>query len=109
MRLPLVVGIILVICTSYAVAGEVYGTITEQNKAVPTGTKVEVSVSGKVYDGTTDKFGSYRIVVNEKGKGTVTVHLNQQAASATVFSYEKATRYDWIVESANGKLSIRRK
>ncbi len=103
------VGLALALCASNAIAGEVYGTITENNKPIPAGAKVEISVSGKVYEGSTDKFGAYRIVVHEKGKGTIAVSLNQRTASAGLYSYEKATRYDWVVEETNGKISLRRK
>ncbi len=92
-----------------ALAGEVYGTITEGGKPVAPGVKVEIAVTGKVYNGETDKFGSYRIFVKEKGKCTLTVHLKEQSPSVGLFSYDKSTRYDWVVETKDGKLSLRRK
>ncbi len=90
-------------------AGEVYGTISEGGKPVPAGVKLNIVVSGKTYPAETDKFGSYRVVVKEKGKCTLTVHLREQAASVALFSYDRSTRYDWILETKEGKLILRRK
>jgi hypothetical protein len=99
----------LLLSASPVLAGEVYGTITEGNKPVAAGVKVGIAVSGKVYNGETDKFGSYRLVVKEKGKCTFTVHLKEQSPSLEIYSYDKSTRYDWILETKDGKLSLRRK
>jgi hypothetical protein len=90
-------------------AGEVFGTITDGSKPVTAGVKVEIAVSGKVYTAETDKFGSYRIVVKEKGKGIFTVSIKEQSPSHELVSYDKSTRYDWILETVDGKLSLRRK
>lgn len=99
----------LLLFTPRSTAGEVYGTISQGEKPVAAGVKVEIAVSGKVYTGETDKFGSYRIIVKEKGKCTVTVRLNDETATAAAFSYDKATRYDWILQTTSGKLSLQRK
>jgi hypothetical protein len=99
----------LLLSAATARAGEVYGTITQGNKPVDAGVKVEIAISGKVYTAATDKFGSYRVIVTEKGKCTMTVRLNQATASVPLFSYDKATRYDWILQTTDGKLSLRRK
>ena len=99
----------LLLSVSPSLAGEVYGTIKDGNKPVAAGVKVEIRVSGKVYTTETDKFGSYRIVVKEKGRCTLTVHVNEQSPSFNLFSYDKSTRYDWILETKDGKISLRRK
>jgi hypothetical protein len=105
-------GIVLLACmlgAARALAGEVYGTITDGSRPVAAGVKVEIAASGKVYAAETDKFGSYRIVVKEKGKCMLTVHLKDQTAALELFSYDRSTRYDWILETKDGKLSLRRK
>jgi hypothetical protein len=99
----------LLLSASSLVAGEVFGTITDGNKPVAAGVKVELAISGKAYSAETDKFGSYRIVVKEKGKCVLTVRLREQLPSVELFSYDKSTRYDWILVTTNGKLSLRRK
>jgi hypothetical protein len=97
------------LATYCAMAGEIYGTITDAGKPVPAGIKVEVSVAGNNYAGETDKFGTYHVFATEKGKGSLTVQYKNQKPAADIFSYEKATRYDWTVESADGKLTLKRK
>jgi len=88
--------------------GELFGTITDGRKPLPAGTKVEITAPGKTYTAETDKFGSYRIIVKEKGKCTITVRVQNQTASADLFSYDKSTRYNWTLESKDGKLVLRR-
>ncbi len=109
MRSTIVALLALVFAVSTVRAGEVRGTITSGNKPVAAGSKVEVTVAGKTYTAETDKYGSYRFMIKEKGKCTLTFHLGEQSASAELFSYDRSTRYDWVVENANGKLSLRRK
>ena len=92
-----------------AMAGEIYGTISEAGKPIVAGIKVEVAIVGKTYSGDTDKFGTYHIAVAEKGKGTLTATYKDQKLSADIFIYDKATRYDWTVETVDGKMMIKRK
>ncbi len=90
-------------------AGELYGTITDGTRPIAAGAKVTIEASGKIYAAETDKFGSYRIFVKEKGKCVLTVHLKDRTASADLFSYDRSTRYDWILEVQNDKSQLRRK
>lgn len=90
-------------------AGEIYGALSEGGKPLAAGTKVEIVTSAKTYETMTDKFGSYRLFAKEKGKCTLKVTYKDQALSAEVFSYDKSTRYDWVLESQNGKLVLKRK
>lgn len=101
--------ITLMLFASRTVAGELYGTITDGGKPVAAGLKVEISMSGKVHVGETDKFGSYRMFVKEKGKGTLTLHIQEQSPSIELFSYDKSSRYDWVLAAKGGKLFLRRK
>ncbi len=94
---------------SIAVAGELYGTITDAGKAVPEGTKIEVTIAGKTFTGATDKLGTYHVQAAEKGKGTLTAYYKDQKPTADVVSFEKATRYDYAVETVGGKLTLNRK
>jgi hypothetical protein len=92
-----------------AVAGEIFGTVSESGKPIAEGVKVEVTVAGNSYTGGTDKFGTYHVFVKDKGKGTLTVDYKNQKPAADVFSYDKATRYDWTLETTDGKLALKRK
>ena len=106
-------GLILLVLSffaaSAALAGEIFGTFTEDGKPLPAGTKIEVVAAGNNYSGETDKFGTYHVFVQEKGKCVLTLHYKEQKPTASIFSYEKATRYDWTVETADGKLTLKRK
>jgi hypothetical protein len=97
------------IAASAALAGEIFGTIDDAGKPVAAGTKIEVSVAGKSFSGETDKFGAYHIFAAEKGKGTLTLDYKSQKPTVDIVSYEKATRYDWTVQTVEGKLTLKRK
>ena len=99
----------LLLIASRMAAGELYGTITDGGKPVPPEVKIEIGASGNAYSTETDKFGSYRVFVKEKGKCTLTLHVRDQSPSVGLFSYDKSTRYDWILETKDGKLSLRRR
>lgn len=109
MKTRIMVLVALFCSASPLLAGEVFGTITEGNKPLAAGVKLDIVASGKSYAAETDKFGSYRIIVKEKGKCTLTIRLRDQSPSVELFSYDRSTRYDWILETKDGKLSLRRK
>jgi hypothetical protein len=94
---------------SIALAGEIFGTISESGNLVPAGVKVEIAAAGKQYTGETDKFGAYRLFVNEKGKAALTVYFKDQKPTAEVLSFDRATRYDWNIEVVDGKMTLKRK
>jgi len=105
----LIYALAFILMASVAMAGEIFGTITDEGKPVPAGVKIEVTVAGKSFTGETDKFGTYHVFAAEKGKGTLTAHYRDQKPTAEMFSFEKATRYDYNVETADGKLTLKRK
>jgi hypothetical protein len=109
MKFKGIVLLVLLLAATAAPAGEVFGTITDGTKPLPAGVRVTIARSGKVDSTETDKFGSYRIVVKEKGKCVFTVYVKDQAPSQEVFSYDKSMRYDWTLETTNEKLTLRRK
>ena len=109
MKSTVIVLLALFVFASPVLAGELYGTIIDGKKPIAAGVKVEIAVSGKSYTAETGKFGSYRIAVKEKGKCTLTVHVGGQSPSVDLFSYDRSTRYDWVLETNDGKLSLRRK
>jgi len=101
--------LIALFMTSVALAGEIFGTIIDAGKPVPAGVKVEVTIAGKSFTGETDKFGTYHVFAADKGKGTLTAYYKDNKPSADIFSYEKAMRYDWTVETVDGKPALKRK
>lgn len=109
MRTILLLSLALLVAVP-AAAGEIFGTISQGGKPVAAGVKVQITAGEKKYDGETDKFGAYRVFVKEKGKCTITVRLGEDnAPSADLVSYDKSTRYDWVVGEEEGKTVLRRK
>ena len=106
---PLMLFVFSLFTASAALAGEIYGTISDAGKPVSAGIKVEVASGENVYSCETDKQGTYHVYVKDKGKCTLTVHYKEEKPSAAIFSYEKATRYDWTVETIDSKLTLKRK
>lgn len=100
---------LILLTTPLASAGEIFGAIVDSGKPVPEGTKVEVNIGGKSFTGATDKSGTYHVFAAEKGKGTLTAFYKDEKPTTDVFSFEKATRYDFTVETVDGKLTLKRK
>ena len=95
-----------------ATAGKIFGDISQGGKPLPAGVRVRVTRPGTnaVADTTaTDKFGSYKLLVKEEGKATLTVVVEGKPVEFAVFSNKEATRYDLVLEKKEGKLSLRRK
>lgn len=109
MKYALAVVALLVLHAAAAAGGEIFGTLSEGTKAVDAGVKLEIAISGKTYEGETDKFGSYRVIVKETGKCTLTVHYKEQSPVFQIVSYDKARRYDLVLEAKDGAYAIRRK
>ena len=99
----------LVVAGTAARAGEIFGTFSENAKPVAPGVKVEIIAGESVYKCETDKFGGYRLFVQEKGKVMLRAIYKGQPVSFEVASFDKSTRYDFVLETANGKYSLRRK
>lgn len=94
---------------SPALGGEVYGTITDGSKPIAAGIKVTVTAGGQTYSTETDKFGSYRLFIKQKGKFTLTVQMKENSPSIEGISFDKSTRYDWILETKDARTTLRRK
>lgn len=109
MKHVLMTAIVLLLSAGPALAGEIFGTMTEGTKAVGAGVKVDISIAGKTYTAETDTFGSFRLIVKEKGKCTLTARFKDQSPSFQLVSYDKAARYDLILEAKEGKYFLRRK
>ncbi len=101
--------LLLLLCTSRVLAGEIYGSLTEGDKSVGQGIKVEVISPTQTYTAETDQYGSFRVVVNEKGKCTLKVHYKQQAPALEIYSYERSVRYDLVLQAKDGQFTLKRK
>lgn len=123
MKLQLsVITVALALCATNASAGRIFGDvkvaakpaaegmlITVQAVTAPAGDKKETPPPAPIDSVTTDKVGSYKVVVKNEGKCTLTVYMGKKTATLEIFSYKEPTRYDLVVEEKDGKLSVRRK
>lgn len=93
-----------------AAAGEIRGTLTKGGQPVPDA-QIDITAGSNKYSSTTDKYGSYRVFVPEKGQCTVTVvsvtGIDGQHPSATVNSFDRSIQYDLMLEMEGGKYTLR--
>lgn len=82
-----------------ATAGEIFGSISQADKPIAKGTKIEILAADKTYNAETDENGGYRLFVPEKGKVTLKVHAGTQMPSIEVFSSDHSARYDLVLEA----------
>jgi hypothetical protein len=105
--IPLVLLMLLSLATS-AWAGQIYGTIKGGGQPVKKA-QVEIKApNNKAYTGLTDDFGSYRIIVAETGKCTITVQFNGAPAKGEVESSPTPVRFDWLLEKTPNGYSLKR-
>jgi hypothetical protein len=125
MRRLVILWLVLVGCVlgSDAAAGRIFGDITLGGKPVPAGIKLRIALAAPANAAgtalspaivatdstTTDKYGSYKLFVKQEGKCMLTLVYDRQASTLDVYSYGDPTRYDLIVDKADGALSLRRK
>lgn len=107
MRRIIVVWSALLVClgASNASAGRIFGDIMLDGKAAPARITATIAVAPPASDPgakpailadsvVTDKLGSYKLMVKEAGKCSLTLVYGKQAPTLQVFSYKDAMRYD---------------
>ena len=118
MRLQMSAALIVIaLGASNASAGRLFGDVKVSGKPAAEGMLITVQAAPKpaaekekvaaapVDSVKTDKFGSYKLMVKDEGKCTLTVPTRSRRRSLEVFSYKEATRYDLILEKKDGKLT----
>ena len=106
-RICMVMALILAV-TSSALAGNVYGTITEDGKPVG-GTKLEVACGENKHPAATDANGAFKLFVPDKGKCLLKVTYQGQTPSFEINSYDGSVQYDFILEKQGGQYTLKRK
>ena len=95
--------------SSAASAGEVFGTVKGASgvvKGAEVGAKCGDQADGPVK---TDAKGSYRLVIGQTGKCTLTVTHDGKSATMNVVSFDDATQSDVVLAvGADGKLTAKR-
>lgn len=95
------------VLTSSAYAGQIYGSLKEDGRAVANAS-FEVFCPQGSFRGTTDGYGAYSINVG-RGKCTFRLNYRNQQPSVDVFSSDSALRYDFDVVNNNGTLGLVRR
>jgi hypothetical protein len=95
--------------SSSALAGKIYGSVSEGGKPVAQGVKLEVTCGANTYAAQTDAYGSFKLFVPDKGKCALKVHYQGQTPAFEINSYEGSVQYDLILEKQDGKYTLRRK
>jgi len=104
MRTILGVAIVLSLVAP-AAAGQLYGRILLDNRPF-TGAPVALVCNGANDNGSTDGEGVYRVFVRATGGCTLIVDPNGRHATASVYSYDTPTAYDFDLVNRNGRWEL---
>ncbi|GJQ51110.1 hypothetical protein KsCSTR_31020 [Candidatus Kuenenia stuttgartiensis] len=112
MKKYLIVILFLLLNTTIAFSGEIYGTIKKDGKPIAEGSeiKLEMLTSGKTYSSKCAQYGSYSLYVPGKGRGLLIIR-NEELMSEPIliYIYENAIQYDFVLEEKNGSFLARRR
>lgn len=94
---------------SLAVAGNIYGSVTEGGKPVAQGTKLEVTCGANKYGAETDGNGAFKLFAKDTGKCMLKVSYQGQSPTFEINSYEGSVQYDLVLEKQGGQYILKRK
>ena len=109
MKLILISLALTLTFASVALAGNVYGTITENGKAVPAGTKMEIACGASKYNAETDASGAFKVFVKDQGKCELKLTYQGQTPSFEINSFEGSVQYDLVLEKKGTQYTLKRK
>jgi hypothetical protein len=109
MKLPAMAIIGVLVMTPVALAGNIYGTISDGAKPLPQGVKIEVTCGANKYEGTTDASGAYKMFVKDQGRCVLTLAYQGQSPSLAINSYEGSVQYDLVLEKQGTQFALKRK
>lgn len=109
MKNPLMAVLVLLICAGSALAGNVYGTITEAGKAIAPASKIEITCGSDKFNTETDANGAFKVFVKDQGKCELKLAYQGQSPSFEINSFEGSVQYDLILEKKGNQYSLRRK
>jgi hypothetical protein len=109
MRREYMLAVLVFAFAGEALAGKIYGSITEGGKPIAQGVKVEVSCGTNNYAAQTDAYGAFNIFATDKGKCLLKVAYQNQAPSIEVNSYDNSIQYDLILEKQGDQYTLKRK
>lgn len=95
-------ALLLIGLTTTAMAGQVYGTLFQDNRPV-TGAPVRLTCGNEVANGATDSQGVYRVFVRVTGSCTLVLEPDGRRAEGPLYSYDRPTAYDFDVVNQSGR------
>ena len=99
----------ILLSQTVAYGGQIFGTLTVDNKSVGKGVKITIECGTANGAGETDDYGSYKIFV-PKGKCTLKVIYGGQEILFGIYSYDDPVRYDFdVVRGGDGKYFLKRR
>ena len=104
MKSPISYALVTLVLTSLW-AGQVYGTIFHNGQPLPN-VAVTLRCSGEESTGNTDGAGVYRVYVKTTGSCTLVLEPAGRNASASVYSYDRPTSYDFDLVDQGGHSTL---
>ena len=104
-----IAAVLILAVTSAAVAGNVYGSISEGGKPVAQGVKIEVTCGANKYSAETDASGTYKVFVKDQGKCAFHVAYQGQNPTFEINSFEGSVQYDLVLEKQGAQYTLKRK
>ena len=99
----------ILLTPTVAYGGQIFGTLTVDNRSVGKGVKIAVVCGTTNGAGETDDYGSYKVFV-PKGKCTLKVIYGGQEILFGIYSYDDPVRYDFdVVRGGDGKYFLKRR
>lgn len=108
MKRMIVLLLLILALATVAFADQIYGTIRIKDAPVRE-TEIVITFGNIKYKGATDKDGTYRIYVRDKGKGVFSLKYRGKEIPFTIFSYDDPIRYDFELVENGGEYSLIRR
>jgi hypothetical protein len=114
MRRFAILLLLILLFPTFALAGQIFGSLKHNNTSVGkgVGVKIQCGEKDKPLEGTSDSFGSYSVYVPQPGKCAFTVYYGGQWSwPFDVYSDQTdPVRYDFeLVRQSDGSFKLERK
>jgi hypothetical protein len=109
MKIAILVVLIMIVASGIAIAGNVYGTITEAGKGIGQGSKIEITCGADKYNTETDGNGGFKVFVKDQGKCELKLTYQGQTPTFEINSFEGSVQYDLVLEKKGTQYTLRRK
>jgi hypothetical protein len=109
MKITIMVVLAVLMGSGIALAGNVYGTITEAGKGIAQGSKIEIACGADKYNTDTDANGGFKVFVKDQGKCELKLTYQGQTPTFEINSFEGSVQYDLLLEKKGTQYTLRRK